>query len=100
MKHNEKKLPKWVQKRLEDLRWEIQQLTHSMDELKKAHAVLIDREWQTIPGPTKYDEQDYYHLFTLHPNGAHPICSVGRRTILLIGYPVIKKNLTTEKEMT
>ena len=69
--HNESTLPKWAQKRLNDLRYEIER----RESLKKLHGLLVEpnREWFTIPGP-KVAER-YVTLFSLHENNAHATIS-------------------------
>lgn len=78
--YNESKLPKWAQKRLNDLRLEIQRL----QALERAHCVLHNRRWFVL-NDSKAGQQPHTKLFVLYENGAHPVCSIGKGDVLLIG---------------
>lgn len=78
--HDESKLPKWTQKRLNDLRAEIRRL----QALEEAHMVLQERRWFTLRDST-LKERSSTKLFVLYENGAHCVCSIGKGDVLLIG---------------
>lgn len=75
--HDEKKLPKWAQKRLDDLRYQIKML----QSLKKAHNVLNDKEWFTIP----WKEKEPMNLYILFKNQPLTVCSLSPGDTLLVG---------------
>jgi len=76
--HDVKKLPKWAQKIIKDQEFQIKRLQC----LEKTHAILNGRSWFTIPCPTN---NRVIHLWTLHENGAHSICSLGKNDVLVVG---------------
>ena len=78
----EKKLPLWAQKKLEDMRARI----HDLERMREAHSVLHDREWFTIRGPGPFDDdKEVRKLFFLYSDQAHPVCSLYKNDILLVG---------------
>jgi hypothetical protein len=80
----EKKLPKWAQKKLDEMRHRIEDL----ERMREANSVLSNREWFTIQGPGLNDADkpwDERKLFFLHENGAQPVCSLYYKDILLVG---------------
>ncbi len=79
--HDVSKLPKWVQKLINDLNYTIDHL----QSLKKAHCVLMDRDWFNVLGPPFESNEDYRNLFIMNRNSANCICSLGKGDILLIG---------------
>ncbi len=81
MLHSVEKLPKWTQALLVEKDRQIRVL----EGLRKAHAVLDERDWFTIRGPRFDDEHDLRHLWYLSRDGAHPACSLGPNDILLVG---------------
>lgn len=91
--HNEATLPKWAQRRLAEERLKSSDLRDELDRTKAASAVLHEREWFTLPGPTQNDEwpKDVIRLFVLSRNNAHPVCSLGRGDILLVGRSRMKE---------
>lgn len=80
----EKHLPKWAQRKLEQMRVRIA----ALERMREAHDVLSSREWFTIYGPgmnagdTKLDT---LKLFTLTKDGAHCITSLHHKDVLLVG---------------
>lgn len=84
-KHDETKLPKWAQKQLADLRYELDSLNGRYERMGQAEEVLHNRDWFTIPGPRKEAEIESYSLFRLYTNGAHPVCSIRKGDVLLVG---------------
>lgn len=78
---DESKLPKWAQKRLEELRFELDRLKA----VEAAHAVTAGREWFTIPGPQSFGGKDVYHLWWLYPDHPHPACSLSHGDVLMVG---------------
>jgi hypothetical protein len=85
MEHKIESLPKWAQKLLMEKHRENAELVQSLANLKCAHAILLNREWFTIPGPTFEDSEDYRHLFILDREHPYAICSLGKNDVLLIG---------------
>lgn len=84
MEEYEKKLPKWAQKKLEDMRRRIEDL----ERMREAHSVLSNREWFTIHGPSQNDgdkKWDVRTLFFLHDNGTQAVCSLYHGDLLLVG---------------
>jgi hypothetical protein len=81
--HDETKLPKWAQKRLEDLRFEVD----GLQGLKKLHGLLADkdRDWYTVPGPAPDAGKESITLHVFYPNHAHPVCTLGVDDILYVG---------------
>ena len=87
MTHDESKLPKWAQDRLESQREDLRHLTSRCDKLQLAHRVLTERNWFTVQGPSPdaVYPNDRYHLWYLQPDGAHPACSLGKGDVVLVG---------------
>lgn len=87
MTHDESKLPKWAQDRLESLREDARHLAGRLDNLQSAHSVLMNRNWFTVPGPPSDAAypNDIYRLWYLKPDGAHPACSLGKGDVVLVG---------------
>ncbi len=85
--HDETKLPKWAQKRLADLRRDIEHAQARLDTVEQMNAVMCDprRDWFTIPGPQLSEERDHRILFVLGTNQATPVCDLGRGDLLFIG---------------
>lgn len=83
--HDIKKLPKWVQQMLAEKDDRIEQIEQEKERMEKAHDILIEREWFTIPNPVEGDGPEYRSLFLLTTNHAQPVCSIGKGDILLVG---------------
>jgi hypothetical protein len=73
------KLPKWAQKHISDLEWEVKR----RDGLVNAHAVLCetDKSWFTIPNKT----EDVMTLWLLFKNCPHAVCSLNEGDTLIVG---------------
>jgi len=84
-KHSIVTLPKWAQEYIGKL------ISMYIDEHERhlqtymAYAILEDREWFTIPGPSFDDHEDTRTLFLLNRDGASAVCTLGRGDVLLIG---------------
>lgn len=74
--HDETKLPKWAQQRLEKQRQQIR----SLNAIRDASAVLCDWNWSRIDCP---DES--LTLFRLDQNMATAVCSISNGDRILIG---------------
>lgn len=74
--HDESKLPKWAQRKLDELRMEISRL----QVLGEAHAVLMDREWFTL-----FDAQDRFTLYRFVKDAPVSLCAIGVGDVALIG---------------
>ena len=81
--HDETRLPRWAQERLENLRAENGVLARRNSELRASHRVL-QADWFTLPGPVEEGEESR-KLFILGREGAQPICTLGRGDVLLVG---------------
>lgn len=84
MTHDITKQPKWVQELIAEKDKKLNRTESELIRLRAAHAVLMNREWFTIPNPVK-GRTAVRHLFTLHTDRAAPVCSIGRGDTLLIG---------------
>ena len=93
--HNVKKLPKWAQKLLDDKDKTIQRLEQEKERVERAHALLSDLDWFTIPGPVGESDPEYLSLYVLRTNSAHPVCTLGRHDRLLIGQGKKKMSAAT-----
>lgn len=82
---DESKLPRWAQAELHSLRTRISDLERSLSETKAAHAVLLDREWCSVPGPTEEYPNDVRKLFILERDSALQVACLFKNDILLIG---------------
>ena len=85
MFHDITKQPKWVQELIDEKDKELERTKNELKRIQVAHAVLMDREWFTIPSPVGSEGPDVRYLFTLHTNCASPVCSLGRGDTLLVG---------------
>lgn len=74
----ESRLPKWAQKRLIELREELQRL-------RAAHQLLSEHRWFTIHGPRFTDDEDFRRLFILDKDAAVSLCSLGKGDVLMVG---------------
>jgi len=83
--HRTETLPKWAQDMVDHLHETIARRDEDLTRIKQAHAVLADREWFTIPGPSFEDHENFRNLFLLNRNGATAICTLGRGDVILIG---------------
>lgn len=81
-RRRERKLPLWAQDVLADLRQLLERKQTQLDQLERVHAVLHDRAWLTINGPS---DSDHCTLFVLQTNQALPVCSLYKNDILLVG---------------
>jgi len=81
--HNENTLPKWVQKKLNELRTTVREL----ETYRTMHAVLEDKErdWFTLPDPFKGCNEDELNLWILKPNKPFPVCTLYKEDMLFIG---------------
>jgi DNA-binding ferritin-like protein len=77
------KMPKWCRDHVQELQREIAQLKTERKKLQEAHAVLYGRKWFTIHGSTT--DSEIYRLWSLSEEGAHPVCSLNKGDILLVG---------------
>ena len=76
---NETSLPKWAQERLRQLQDELRRT-------REASAVVHNREWFTLNGPTEGEPlEKEVRLFVLSENSAHPVCSLYKGDVLLVG---------------
>lgn len=85
MTHDITKQPKWVQSLIDEKDKELRRTHRELERLQTAHAVLMERDWFTIRGPLGDDDPETYSLFILRTNSAHPVCSIGRDDMLLVG---------------
>lgn len=85
IEHKIETLQKWAQALISYLHEIIELRDEEIARLKAAHAVLTDREWFTISGPSFEDHENFRNLFLLNRNGAHAVCTLGRGDVLLIG---------------
>jgi hypothetical protein len=85
MTHDITKQPKWVQELLAEKEKELERTKDKLERTQTAHAVLMKREWFTIRGPLGKNDPDHYSLFILRTNSAHPVCSLDREDLLLVG---------------
>ena len=87
--HDESKLPKWAQKRIADLKGDIDSLRSELLRTKAAHSILFERTgWFTINGPSPScvkEGTDMYNLFYLSNEGSHAVCSLREGDIVLVG---------------
>jgi sugar phosphate isomerase/epimerase len=81
------KLPKWAQRVIKELRQEAIRANTKLNEIEKAHSVLLEKEWMTVNHDQAFENTwaKSMRLFTLHLDHAQPVCSIGRGDILLIG---------------
>jgi hypothetical protein len=87
--HDTKKLPKWAQQMLANRDEKVERLEREKKRLEKAHDVLKEREWFTIPNPVDGNGPDYLSLFVLIINHAQPVCSIGKGDHLDAASPVV-----------
>ena len=80
--HDESKLPKWAQKRLNDLRQEVA----SLENLKTIHAILSDKDpnWSSLTGLCN-EGQNYRNLWVIDCDHPRPVCTVGKNDVVFIG---------------
>ena len=88
--NDETKLPKWAQKKLEGLRFDIRCLWSEMEDLRAAHAVLTGRNWTTIPGPSFREGDKVRYLWGLDHERPFSICSLGPGDVLLVGRSIVR----------
>lgn len=82
--HDEARLPKWAQQRLDDLRREVRRQAAQMATIRTAHEVLKCCNWFTLRGAVLPDGRAVT-LYTLDNDGAHPVCTLESDDVLLIG---------------
>ena len=86
MTHYITKQPKWVRELLDEKDKKLERTNDELRRLQVAHAVLVEQEeWFTIPNPIESKGPEFLTLFSLHANGAAPVCSLGRGDTLLVG---------------
>jgi predicted RNase H-like nuclease (RuvC/YqgF family) len=86
MNHDLKTLPKWAQKKIEELKEELVELKRDYKYMEKAHNVLSGKSWYPLWGPvTAFDEVDNYILFILQENGAKEMVTIYEGDVLLVG---------------
>ena len=83
--HEIRTLPKWAQKLLDDHHRELDRQRHELENTRKAHAVLTNREWFVLSGPDFADKDEVRGLFVLSRNHAGQLCSLGYGDMLLVG---------------
>jgi hypothetical protein len=79
------RLPKWAQSLIREKDNKISWLKEEMENLKKAHALLLDRNWITIHNPVDGNGPEIRDLFMLDTNCAKTVCSISKGDVLLIG---------------
>lgn len=87
--HDERKLPKWAQELISEPRDDLVQERALRRRTTEAHAVLLNREWFTIPGPDIIDSVDFRRLWWLERDNPYAACSLGRGDVLLVGRAVL-----------
>jgi len=80
--YDEKKLPKWAQRVISDLRHEIK----ALQAIKEINAITsdIDRDWFPIRNVVA-DDEDINTLWLLYPNKPHALCSLAKDDVLFVG---------------
>ena len=81
--YNEATLPKWAQKRLENMRHVIGRL----EGLRSLHALLAEkrRSWFTLQGPPPRNKRETTKLWILDADNPYAVCTLGKGDILFIG---------------
>ena len=82
MEHDIKKLPKWVQKIINDLEESIREKDNECKLIESMLPWTEDgMDWFTIG----VNEHVPYRLFILHKDSAHPVCTLGPNDRLFVG---------------
>lgn len=82
------RLPHWVQAEIDKRNVRILELENALMETRAAHAVLGERSWFTLNGPTINDMlngETARHLWLLDHDKPFPVCQLGHGDTLLIG---------------
>lgn len=77
-KDKENRLPAWARTTIDGLRRELERL-------EVAHALLVNREWFTIPGPAIREVPDEYRLFWCSSEGTRLAVTLYPGDTLLVG---------------
>ena len=89
--NDETKLPKWAQRKLNELRHEIK----SLKALKDVYAILSDtkRDWFAVHGPKfNNNNNEPLTLWVLYPNKPHAVCSLSANDVLFVGRALEEKS--------
>ena len=80
--HDEKKLPKWAQLRIEHLRREVE----ALQAIKDINIITSDknRDWFPIRNIVA-DNEDVNTLWLLYPNKPHALCALAKDDVLFVG---------------
>lgn len=79
--HDESKLPKWAQERLNRLRFDLQEAKTLRDGVEQAHSVLFNRNWFTLQ--THGDDKRSFYV--LRHDAAVPVCTLYGNDVVLVG---------------
>jgi hypothetical protein len=82
MVHDIKKLPKWAQRMIDNLKYDLTEMTKSKERIESMIPwTEPNMEWFTV-GVHKVSP---YKLFVLSKDSAHPVCYLGPKDRLFIG---------------
>ena len=79
--NREEKLPKWAQKRISDLEFNVKYLTERLKNAEKANEITSQMDWFTIGFHTK----EIRTLYFLDRDEAVKVATIGEGAILLLG---------------
>ena len=85
MRHDITKLPKWAQRLIADRDLDVEAARRELETIRAASAVLAERAWFTLPGPTMADREEYRTLWLLDRDRPLSLCQIGRGDVLLVG---------------
>lgn len=95
IEHDERRLPKWAQARLQAERRRCADLQKRLATVEKLHALTVDHEWFTLTGPAFDSESDMRNLYVLDRNVPNLVCTLGCGDKLFVGRA--KRNEVSER---
>jgi hypothetical protein len=85
IEHDERRLPKWAQARLQAERVRCVELKTRLEIVEKLHALTVDHEWFTLIGPSFDSEIEIRNLYVLDRNVPNLVCTLGCGDKLFVG---------------
>lgn len=85
LKPRELTLPVWAQEELLDLRKELEHAIGENRNLRVVNSIAQEKEWFTIPGPVKEEDEGWRSLYTLERDACAKVCTLYPEDVLLVG---------------
>ncbi|MFA5299876.1 MAG: hypothetical protein WC389_16955 [Lutibacter sp.] len=83
--HDIKTLPKWAQKHINNLNYDINKLQNKMEAIQNMNAIMCEpkRDWFTLP--FSFKDEKPVHLWLLNYDQPFSVCSLSKGDLIFVG---------------